>query len=307
MENPCFQGSNDRIPNWRLGELCIDRIFRRNYPTFRCTSRRDISSETVNRRQSYRFPDRPDRRAGQDPARLPCPLFPGNARVAGAALAQPGVAAIPPGPGNHTRSRADRGRMRDRAQCLSDPVRTGPAAPREAAFPGGPTVRKIAIRPMASEVTEAETIVAASTDELERVLTVLAQPKRPTAPLERLLELVDGFRYSTGDEPDPLSATARTPCWAINLAATARGDAFRLSETALPFPGLAQRRLFRADRGAQEGAPTRANICSRRCTPPPATSPGFRARRRSSRVNFRANGPTRGCTSPGCCYSASAG
>ena len=114
------------------------------------------------------------------------------------------------------------------------------------------TVRKIAIRPMASEVTEAETIVAASTDELERVLTVLAQPKRPTAPLERLLELVDGFRYSTGDEPDPLSATARTPCWAINLAATARGDAFRLSETALPFPGLAQRRLFRADRGAQE-------------------------------------------------------
>jgi hypothetical protein len=34
-----------------------------------------------------------------------------------------------------------------------------------------------------------------------------------TAPLERLLELVDGFRYSTGDEPDPLSATARTPCW----------------------------------------------------------------------------------------------
>ena len=145
-------------------------------------------------------------------------------------------------------SRAWQQYRQDRAITL------GPALPRREKLLSQAvrTVRKIAIRPMASEVTEAETIVAASTDELERVLTVLAQPKRPTAPLERLLELVDGFRYSTGDEPDPLSATARTPCWAINLAATARGDAFRLSETALSFPGLAQRRLFRADRGAQE-------------------------------------------------------
>ena len=114
------------------------------------------------------------------------------------------------------------------------------------------TVRKIAIRPMASEIADAQAIVAAGTDELDRVLTVLAQPKRPTAPLERLLALIEGFRYSTGDEPDPLSATARTPCWAINLAAAARGDLFRLSDTALPFPGLVQRRLFRADLGAQD-------------------------------------------------------
>ncbi|WP_374412845.1 hypothetical protein [Novosphingobium colocasiae] len=114
------------------------------------------------------------------------------------------------------------------------------------------TVRKVAIRPMASEIADAEAIVIASNDELDRVLSALAQPKLSNAPLERLLALVDGFRYSTGDDPDPLSATARTPCWAINLAAAARGDLFHLSETALPFPGLAQRRLFRADRGAQD-------------------------------------------------------
>lgn len=114
------------------------------------------------------------------------------------------------------------------------------------------TVRKVAIRPMASEVAHAEAIVAASTDELDRVLTALAQPKLANAPLERLLALVDGFRYSTGDEPDPLSATARTPCWAINLAAAARGDLFRLSDTTLPFPGLVHRRLFRADLDPQD-------------------------------------------------------
>ena len=114
------------------------------------------------------------------------------------------------------------------------------------------TVRKVAIRPMASEIADAEAIVIASNDELDRVLSALAQPKLSNAPLERLLALVDGLRYSTGDDPDPLSATARTPCWAINLAAAARGDLFHLSETALPFPGLAQRRLFRADRGAQD-------------------------------------------------------
>lgn len=114
------------------------------------------------------------------------------------------------------------------------------------------TVRKVAIRPMASEVADAEAIVAASTDELDRVLTALAQPKLANAPLERLLALVDGFRYSTGDDANPLSATARTPCWAINLAAAARSDAFRLSDTALPSPGLVQRRLFRADLDPQD-------------------------------------------------------
>ena len=56
----------------------------------------------------------------------------------------------------------------------------------------------------------------------------------------------------SGDERDALSATARTPCWAINLAAVALGSAFRLSETPLPFVGVVHRRLFRADRDAGE-------------------------------------------------------
>lgn len=114
------------------------------------------------------------------------------------------------------------------------------------------SVRKIAIRPMPSEVADAEMIVAASMGELDAVLDALGQAKLPQAPLERLLALVDRFRYSSGDAADALSATAYTPCWAINLAATARGHAFRLSERPLPFPGVVQRRLFRADRDADE-------------------------------------------------------
>lgn len=114
------------------------------------------------------------------------------------------------------------------------------------------TVRKIAIRPMASEARETETIVAASLPELGVVLDALGHANLPGDPLERLLGVVERFRYSRGNEPDALTATARTPCWAINLAATARGHAFRLSETPLPFPGLVQRRLFRADRDASQ-------------------------------------------------------
>ena len=113
-------------------------------------------------------------------------------------------------------------------------------------------VRKIAIRPMASEAAETQTIIAASMGDLDAVLGAVAQEKLPGDPLERLLGLVDRFRYSTGDARDALSATARTPCWAINLVATAHGNAFRLSESPLPFPGLVQRRLFRADRDAGE-------------------------------------------------------
>lgn len=113
-------------------------------------------------------------------------------------------------------------------------------------------VRKIAIRPMASEAAETQAIVTASIGDLDAVLGAVAQEKLPGDPLERLLGLVDRFRYSSGDQPDALSATARTPCWAINLVATAHGNAFRLSERSLPFPGLVQRRLFRADRGADE-------------------------------------------------------
>jgi hypothetical protein len=113
-------------------------------------------------------------------------------------------------------------------------------------------VRKIAIRPMVSEATETQAIVAASMGDLDAVLDAVAQEKLPGDPLERLLGLVDRFRYSSGVQADALSATARTPCWAINLVATALGSAFRLSEKPLPFPGIVQRRLFRADRDRDE-------------------------------------------------------
>ncbi|QDK35913.1 hypothetical protein [Sphingomonas sp. IC081] len=130
--------------------------------------------------------------------------------------------------------------------------------PRENALPEGiRLVRAVAIAPMASEAAETAAIVAASSDDLEAVFAALDRTGSehgalPDDPLERLLHLVEQFRYSRGDERDPLSATARTPCWAINLAATARGDAFGLSESPLPFPGLVRRRLFRADRHADE-------------------------------------------------------
>ena len=112
--------------------------------------------------------------------------------------------------------------------------------------------RKIAIRPIADEAAQAEAIVAASTPELDAVLAVLAESRLPGDPLERLLALIDRFRYSAGNDSDGLSATARTPCWVINLAAVARGHGFHLAESPLPFPGIVQRRLFRADRDADE-------------------------------------------------------
>ena len=112
-------------------------------------------------------------------------------------------------------------------------------------------VRTIAIRPLAAEAVEAAAIVADSAPELDTVLEALDDPRLPEQPLPRLLALVERFRTSRGDEDDPLAATALTPCWAINLAAAARGPAFRLSESPLPFPGLVARRLFRADRDAE--------------------------------------------------------
>jgi hypothetical protein len=112
--------------------------------------------------------------------------------------------------------------------------------------------RKIAIRPIGGEAAQAEAIVAASVPELDAVLAALAESRLPGDPLERLLALIDRFRFSTGDDSNVLSATARTPCWAINLAAVARGHGFHLAESPLPFPGIVQRRLFRADRDAGE-------------------------------------------------------
>ena len=70
------------------------------------------------------------------------------------------------------------------------------------------TVRKIAIRPMASEARETETIVAASLPELGVVLDALGHANLPGDPLERLLGVVERFRYSRGNEPEALTATA---------------------------------------------------------------------------------------------------
>lgn len=110
------------------------------------------------------------------------------------------------------------------------------------------TVRTLAIRALPGERAEAQRIVASSLPEMEGVLDALTHDSLSDDPLERLLALIGGFRYSRDTGEDPLSATAQSPCWAINLAATARGSAFYLSEGPLPFPGLVQRRLFRADR-----------------------------------------------------------
>lgn len=114
------------------------------------------------------------------------------------------------------------------------------------------TIRKITIRPIGNEAQATQAIIAQSSPDLDAVLDALTLTSLPNDPLERLLALIDRFRYSSGDDGDALSATARTPCWAINLAATARGSAFHLSNVALPFPGLVQRRLFRADRDVSE-------------------------------------------------------
>jgi hypothetical protein len=113
------------------------------------------------------------------------------------------------------------------------------------------TVRAIAIRPIADEAEQTAAIVASSAPDLGATLDLLATAPLPSDPLERLLALVEPLRYSRGeaaDTQDALSATALTPCWAINLAATARSTAFNLGTSALPCPGIATRALFRADR-----------------------------------------------------------
>jgi hypothetical protein len=112
-------------------------------------------------------------------------------------------------------------------------------------------VRRITIRPLAAETAQAKAICSGGLPTLDAVLQALTTDPLPSAPLERLLTLVDRFRYSSGDIRDALSATARTPCWAINLAALARPDAFALG-VPLPCPGLVRRRLFRADSTREE-------------------------------------------------------
>jgi hypothetical protein len=82
-------------------------------------------------------------------------------------------------------------------------------------------VRQIAVRPVTAEAAQTAAIVTGSTADLDAVLAALGEKSLPAAPLERLLTLVERFRYSRGDD-EALTATARSPCWAINLAAATR-------------------------------------------------------------------------------------
>ena len=109
-------------------------------------------------------------------------------------------------------------------------------------------VRQTAIRPLAGEAAATATIVDESHAELEALRFVTASPNLPAEPVSRVLAIVRSLRRSADAHGDPLSATARSPCWAVNLLAVAEPALFGLSPHPLPFPGLVRRRLFRADR-----------------------------------------------------------
>ncbi len=109
-------------------------------------------------------------------------------------------------------------------------------------------VRQTAIRPLAAEAAATAALVDAGADELARVRDVVMSPNLPADPVARILAIVGRLRRSSDVDGDPLSATARSPCWAVNLLAVAEPALFGLSAHPLPCPGLVRRRLFRADR-----------------------------------------------------------
>ena len=108
-------------------------------------------------------------------------------------------------------------------------------------------VRRTAIRPLAAEAHDAAQILARDRPLLGEVRDALAHPSLPSSPLARTLSLIARLRYSLDPEAAPLTATAQSPCWALNLAGAAHGAAFAVTPLALPCPGLVARRLFRAD------------------------------------------------------------
>ena len=106
-------------------------------------------------------------------------------------------------------------------------------------------VRSIAIRPLAAEAAATAAIVEASAPELDAVREILASDKLSVDPVFRVATLVRALRRSADVDTDPLSATASSPCWAVNLLAAIDGAPFGLPP--LPCPGVVSRRMFRAD------------------------------------------------------------
>jgi len=110
--------------------------------------------------------------------------------------------------------------------------------------------RKIDILPLADEARQAEDVVSESMPILVHVGELMRREKPSPDPVLRLASLVDQCRYTTDINSDAAGASAKTPCWAINLVCAARG--FGLTASPLPLPGVVRRRLFRADRNVDQ-------------------------------------------------------
>jgi hypothetical protein len=113
-------------------------------------------------------------------------------------------------------------------------------------------VRRTAIRPLTQERSAMAEIIDASAPILGKVIEALEKPSLPRDPLRRLEILLGQFGYSESIDDDPLTATALTPCWALNLAGAARSPAFGLSRKPLCIPGVVRRKMFRSDRDADQ-------------------------------------------------------
>ena len=113
-------------------------------------------------------------------------------------------------------------------------------------------VRRMAIRPLTQERSAMAEIIDVSAPILGKVIEALAKPTLPRDPFRRLEILVGQFRYSESIDEGPLAATALTPCWALNLAGAARSPAFGLSRKPFSIIGVVCRKMFRADRNADQ-------------------------------------------------------